>query len=64
MGDALFAAKPQHCRGTLDAQTRLERSWPVIDAGVDYATVVAALVLCNSMFLFQDGDAKLREPAG
>ena len=56
--DALFAAKLHHGRRAGDAQLRLQRSWFVVDAGMNDGAVVAALMPAHAIFLFQQQQAE------
>ena len=64
MGDAVLAAELDHGRGSGDAEFGLERSGLVIDAGVDDAAVVSALVPGNAVFFFEDEKSPMRESLG
>ena len=57
---ALLAELPRH-RGAPSAQRGLQASRLVVDAGVDDATVVAALMGGDVVFLFKDGDVDAGE---
>ena len=63
MRNAVLAAEGDHGGGAGDAQLRLQRAGAVIEAGVDNAAVVAALVGGEAGFLFQDGEAQGGEAA-
>src|SRR5579859_4234567 len=62
--NAMLAAELHHCGGSRHAQPRLQRTGLVVDAGVNYAAVVPALVAGNSTFLLQHQQALAREAAG
>ena len=54
--DLVLLAKLHHGGAALDAVPRLERTGPVVDAGVDDSAVVAGLLLGDVAALFEDGD--------
>ena len=51
--DAVFAAELDHGCGAGNAEARLKRSGLVVNARVDDAAVVAALVAGHGLFLFE-----------
>ena len=53
MRDAIFTAKPHHRRRAGYAQFRLQRSRLVINAGMNDAAIVAALVTAHTGFFLQ-----------
>ena len=58
------AAKFHHGGRALDAEFRLQRSRLVVNAGVDHAAVVSALVAGDTVFLFDQQQAQVRQGAG
>src|SRR5262249_1271969 len=59
----MFAAELQHrCRPS-NTKTCLQGTWFVVDAGVNDATVVAALVVRNFAFFFEHKQFLARKPS-
>ena len=54
VGNGVSVAVFIHQPGTLDAQPGLERAWPVVNAAVNHARVVAGLVIPDSGMLVDD----------
>ena len=54
MGDFVFPTELDHGRRSTHAQTRLHRAGLVVDAGVNDAAVVAALMPGNAVFFFEE----------
>src|SRR5579872_128133 len=63
VGHAMLAAELHHRGGSGDAQPSLQRSGLVVDAGVDHAAIVPALVAGNTTFLLQHQQALAWEAA-
>jgi hypothetical protein len=61
MSDTVFPAKLNHGRRAGYAQFRLQRSRFVIDAGMNDAAVVAALMPAYAVFFLQQQEAKARK---
>ena len=59
----MLAAELNHGRGAHDAEASLHRARLVIDAGVNHAAVVSALVAGNAVFLFQHQQLEMRQAA-
>ena len=64
MLQVVFAAKFHHGGGSLDAKLCLQRSRLVVNAGVNHAAVVSALMTGNSVFFFDQQQPKVWEQAG
>jgi hypothetical protein len=65
MRDAMLPAELDHRRGAGDAQLCFERAWLVVNAGVNNAAVVAALVAAHTIFFFQQEQSQLwKTPSG
>src|SRR5262249_44790994 len=58
--DALLVAVGVHGTRARDAEARLRASRRVVDAGVDDAAVVPALMCRDALLLLEDGDASRR----
>ena len=50
----MLEAELDHRRGSTDAKTRLQRARLVVDAGVNDAAVVSALVARDAVFFLQE----------
>jgi len=61
--DAVLAAELDHGRGSGNTEARLQRARLVVDARVDKAAVVAALVAGNAVFFLQDQKPQAWEAA-
>ena len=61
---AVGAAKFHHGGRALDAELCLQRSGLVVNAGVNHAAVVSALVAGNTVFLLDQQQAQVRQGAG
>ena len=61
MGDAVFAAEFHHGGRARHAQFRFQRSRFIVNARMDHAAVMAALMLANTVFFFQQQQAKPRK---
>jgi len=64
VGDVVFAAELYHGRGTGYAEAGFQRAGLVIDAGVDDAAVVSALVAGDAVFFFENEETEMGEAAG
>ena len=52
--NSVLAAELDHGRRSTDAQLGFHRPWLVVDAGMNHAAVVSALVAGNAVFLLQN----------
>ena len=59
VGDAVLVGELLHARLALHAELCLERAGLVVDAGVQHAAVVSALVLPRPVFLVHNGNQQL-----
>src|ERR1700681_176642 len=53
VGNPMLAAKCDHRHSSADAKTSLHGARLVVDAGMDHATVVSALVEGNAVFFLE-----------
>src|SRR3970040_356483 len=60
VADAVLVAEAHQLLSAGDAVLRLQRAGRVVDAGVDDAAVVAALVRRQRLFLLDDADPQAR----
>jgi hypothetical protein len=58
--DAMFVAKADHFLQACNSELGFERSWFVIESGVEHAAVVRRLMLAHVVFLFDDRDFEIR----
>ncbi len=61
--NGVFAAELRHLRHAADGEPGLERAGLVIEATVQHAAVVRALVAAHACFFFEDSDARVRQPS-
>jgi hypothetical protein len=60
VGDPLLVTEPEQAIAPLSAESRLQRAGLVVDARVDDAAVVAALVEGEPLFLLEESDSGAR----
>ncbi len=61
--DVFLPAEFQHTASSFNAETGFERTWSVVEPGVDDAAVVARLMLAGGRFFLEDGDGRTGEAA-
>ena len=61
--NGVFATELDHGRGSGHTEAGFQRAWLVVDAGVDHAAVVPALVAGNPAFFLQHQELEMREAA-
>jgi hypothetical protein len=60
MGDSVFAAEIRHQADSAHGKPGFQRAGLVVEAAVEHAAVVRALVASGSVFFFKDADRRAR----